>query len=141
MPRSRARSILYRLIAAGQLAHQTLLAPALARGLEPGDDALLYLLANADPMNEARFADELGIDPRALAPHLARLIDRDLVERRVRGPGMSPIVSLTDRGQRLEAFLSGRWKALESSLLDGMTKSRRKTLSKQLRRVLERLEG
>lgn len=141
MPRSRDRTILYRLIAAGQLAHQTLLAPALARGLEPGDDALLYLLAISKPMTEAQFADELGVDPRALAPHLARLIDRALVERRATGPAMLPTIALTDRGQRLEAFLAKRWTGLEVALLDGMTKPRRKQLNKQLRRILAKLES
>src|SRR5690349_18836844 len=105
MPRSRDRSILYRLIAAGQLAHQTLLAPAIARGLERGDDTLLYLLATSDPMTETQFADTLGVDPRALAPHVARLIDRGLIERRATGPEMMPTITLTERGRKLEAFL------------------------------------
>lgn len=141
MPRSRDRTILYRLIAAGQLAHQTLLAPALARGLEPGDDTLLYLLATDGPVTEAQFADELGVDPRALAPHLARLIDRALVERRATVPAMLPTIALTERGQRLEAFLAKRWKALEFGLLDGLKKSQRKQLSKQLKGILEKLGG
>lgn len=141
MPRSRDRTILYRLIAAGQLAHQALLAPARARGLEAGDDTLLYLLATNKPMTEAQFAAELGIDPRALAPHLTRLIDRGLIERRASGPAMLPTITLTTPGQRLEATLAEHWKDLEAALLDGVKKGQRRQLSKQLRRVLEKLNG
>jgi hypothetical protein len=45
MSKPSASSTLYRLIEAGQLAHQALLVPLVERGLEAGDDAVLFILA------------------------------------------------------------------------------------------------
>lgn len=47
MSRPSSRSTLYQLIKAGQLAHRALLLPLSERGLEPGDDAILFELGCA----------------------------------------------------------------------------------------------
>ena len=44
MSRPSATSTLYRLIEAGQLAHKALLVPLVERGLQAGDDAVLFVL-------------------------------------------------------------------------------------------------
>ncbi len=70
MSEPEARSTLYRLIEAGQLAHKALLVPLLDRGLEPGDDAVIFVL-HAGPADEADgSADALGLPREALDPRL-----------------------------------------------------------------------
>ncbi len=58
MAKPSSRSTLYRLIEAGQLAHQALLQPLVERGREPGDDAILFAL-NRTGMTDAALAEEL----------------------------------------------------------------------------------
>lgn len=139
MAKPRNRSTLYRLIEAGQLAHRALLSPLLDRGLQPGDDALLLVLADRKGMTEAELAAETGVAAELLAPHLQRLIDRDLVERRAVGSDLLNGLALTRRGARLEHLLASHWKALDKLLTGDLKKGQRKALNKHLSRLSDLL--
>jgi DNA-binding MarR family transcriptional regulator len=90
-------STLYRLIEAGQLAHKALMVPLIERGLEPGDDALLFVLADRRGATEAVLAEQTGVDITSLNIRIERLIDRGLLVRQAVGPDLAAGVALTDR--------------------------------------------
>lgn len=136
MSKPSASSTLYQLIEAGQLAHQALLVPLLERGLEPGDDALLFVLAARQGATEAELAAELGLTPDGLAGRLARLVERDLVVRRAIGPELAPGFSLTERGDRIRVLLADNWTELENALLGELKKKKRKALARTLARFV-----
>jgi DNA-binding MarR family transcriptional regulator len=138
-PKSRARSPLYRMIAVGQKMHRALLAPALARGLEPGDDALLYLLATQTNPTAVELAAETGLSPEALRKRLGALIERDLVVLSASGPKTMPQMRLTARGARLEAWLAEHWLGVEETLFEDLKPRERKSFNKQLKQLLEKL--
>jgi DNA-binding MarR family transcriptional regulator len=134
MGKSRASSVLYRLIEAGQLTRKALLLPLLERALEPGDDAVLFALAEQPGVAEADLANALGIDLAALNDRLTRLSTRDLVGREKAGA-----VNLTDRGRRICDGLAAHWSGLEEALLEGLGKKERKAFRKLLERFVGRL--
>jgi len=129
-------SALYRLIEAGQLAHQALLVPLLSRGLEAGDDAVLFVLGRAGGLSDAQLAEQVGLPEEALATRLERLIDRDLVTRRAVGAELLPGLVLTERGERIRAVLAGNWQELEAALFDELPVKRRRRLNKVLKRFV-----
>jgi len=131
-------SSLYQLIAAGQLAHKALLVPLKERGLEPGDDAILFELGRSGTTEED-LAAELGLPSDMLAPRLARLIERDLVDRRAVGPELIPGVALTERGIRIRNSLADHWAQLEEALLGELKPKHRKRFGKILRRFTDLL--
>ena len=131
-------STLYRLIEAGQLAHKALLTPLLERGLEPGDDAVLFILGRAATL-ESDLARELGVEEQALAPRLRRLMERELVGQQAVGPELAVGVSLTDRGLRIRNNLADHWQQLEEALMDELKPKQRKKLANTLKRFVELL--
>ncbi len=139
MAKSEARSILYRLIEAGQLTHKALLVPLVDRGLEPGDDAVLFMLHERQGATEAALAEELDISDHALGGRLERLIERDLVARQAIGPELPGQLALTERGERVREILAAHWKELEGALLGELGKTQRRTLGKMLRRFTKLL--
>ncbi len=139
MTKPEARSTLYRLIEAGQLAHKALLVPLLDRGLEPGDDAVIFVLHAELGATEERLAEELGIDAAALQPRLERLIERDVVARQAIGPDLAPGLALTERGARIREVLAANWEQLEEALFADLTDKKRKGLGKALKRFVELL--
>lgn len=139
MSKTKARSTLYRLIEAGQLIHKALLTPLLERGLEPGDDAVLFVLHDRLGATEEELAADIGISFEALEPRLNRLIERDLVSRQATGPALAPGLALTDRGERIREVLAGAWNELEEALLGELPEKDRKRLKKQLGRFVELL--
>lgn len=139
MSKAKARSTLYRLIEAGQLTHKALLVPLLERGLEPGDDAVLFMLHDRLGASEEELASEIGISFEALMPRLQRLIDRDLISRRAIGPELVPGLALTERGDRIREVLAAAWSELEEALLGELPHKQRKRLRKQLGRFVELL--
>jgi len=139
MSKPSSSSVLYRLIAAGQLAHKALLVPLVERGLEPGDDAILFELGRSGTTEEA-LGQELGIGPEALSARLARLIERELIERRAVGPELLPGVALTERGLRIRNSLADHWAQLEEALLGELKPKHRKKLGQILRRFTELLQ-
>ncbi len=106
MSKTKARSILYRLIESGQLIHKALLVPLLERGLEPGDDAVLFMLHDTLGASEEALAEEIGIPFEALMPRLERLMERDLISRQAIGADLSPGLALTERGERIREVLA-----------------------------------
>ena len=139
MTKPEARSTLYKLIEAGQLAHKALLVPLLDRGLEPGDDAVIFVLHAELGASEERLATELGIGIDQLQPRLTRLIERDVIVRQAIGPDLAPGIALTDRGARIREVLAANWEQLEEALFADLTEKKRKGLSKALKRFVELL--
>lgn len=134
-----ARSVLYRLIEAGQLTRKALLVPLLERGLQPGDDAVLFLLHDQLGAREADLAEALGLDAEALEERIGRLAERDLVARRAIGPELERGLALTERGEKLHELLTENWKELEEALLGELSKKQRKSLRRTLGRFIDLL--
>ena len=138
MSRPSSRSTLYRLIEAGQLAHKALLLPLMERGLEPGDDAVLFELGRAGT-TEAELAAELGLSEVTLTTRLSRLLDRELVARQAVGPELAPGIALTERGVRIRNGLVDHWTQLEEALMGELKPRQRKKLGDRLKRFVELL--
>ena len=141
MSKPKARSTLYRLIEAGQLAHKALLVPLLERGLEPGDDAVLFVLhdklgATEDGTRRANWASS----PKCCDRALERLIERDLVARQADRPGTGARPGphrarrAHPRGARRDTGRSWRMRCWANC-----TDKKRKGLRKTLRRFVELL--
>lgn len=139
MTKPEARSTLYRLIEAGQLAHKALLVPLLDRGLEAGDDAVIFALHAELGASEAALAEQLGLEPEALQPRLERLIERDIVARQAIGPDLTDGLALTERGARIREVLAANWEQLEEALFADLDSKKRKVLTKALKRFVELL--
>ena len=134
-----ARSILYRLIEAGELARKVLLVPLVERGLEPGDEAVLFLLQGDRAASEADVIAALGLEPGILEPRLVRLRSHNLIDRRAIGPDLTPGLALTDRGERIRELLAGHWSMLEEALLADVNRKDRKVVRRALARMVELL--
>ena len=124
------------MIEAGQRAHRALVAPLRERGLEPGDDAVLFLLGETNGLTPELLTQGVGVDPGALDARIERLIARDLVCRREVGPEAAPGLALTPRGERVRIALEQAWAALDSMLLGGLDAKERRRLNRALKRVL-----
>jgi DNA-binding MarR family transcriptional regulator len=138
MSRPSSRSSLYRLIEAGQLAHQALLVPLRERGLEPGDDAVLFELGRSGT-TEAALAEQLGLSQDALDARIERLIGRELVRRQAVGPELAAGVALTERGVRIRNTLADHWTQLEEALLGELKPKHQKRFADTLKRFVELL--
>ncbi|SMQ71075.1 DNA-binding transcriptional regulator, MarR family [Devosia lucknowensis] len=138
MSRPSSRSALYRLIEAGQLAHKALLVPVLEKGLEPGDDAILFVLGRAGT-TERDLADELGMTPDLLSGRLERLASRDFITRQAVGPELEPGIALTERGVRIRNSLADHWSQLEEALLGELKSKQRKKFAEALGRFVDLL--
>jgi DNA-binding MarR family transcriptional regulator len=139
MGKPKVRSILYRLIEAGQLTRKALLVPLVERGLEPGDDAVLFLLRDKLGATEADLATALQTHQGPLDQRLSRLHERGLIERRAVGPQLAPGLALTAAGEQLREVLSDNWSALEEALIGELPKKRRKGLRRTLGRFVDLL--
>src|SRR5690606_18555913 len=126
---------IYRLIEAGQLAHKALLLPLVEIGLEPGDDAVLFVLARAGT-TERQLGDELGLPSASLADRLDRLTERGLIIRQAVGPELLPGVALTERGARIRNALADHWAQLEEALMGELKPKHRKKLGSTLKRFV-----
>jgi len=138
MSKPSSRSTLYRLIQAGQLAHRALLLPLSERGLEPGDDAILFELGRSG-RTEIELAGELGLSETSLADRLARLNDRGLITRQAVGPELAAGVALSERGVRIRNGLADHWTQLEEALMGELKPKQRKKLGDHLKRFVELL--
>jgi DNA-binding MarR family transcriptional regulator len=138
MSRPSSRSALYRLIEAGQLAHKALLVPVVEKGLEPGDDAILFELGRSGT-TEAALAAELGLSPEHLAVRLERLAARDFIARQAVGPELEPGIALTERGVRIRNALAEHWAVLEEALMGELKPKHRKKFSQALGRFVDLL--
>lgn len=131
MARPGSSSLLYRLIEAGQLTRRALAQPLIERGLEPGDDALLFLLERASGATENDVADALGMSEQALAQRVARLIGQNLLYRRTE-PGGVPRLALTPPGEHFVRILTTHWRAIEDTMLAEVSTKRRRKLKRLL---------
>jgi len=138
MSKDPARSVLYQLIAAGQLTHAALLAPLRDRGLEAGDDALL--LSIGDGISERELLVRTGFDRAALDARIERLISRDILASTDTGPSREPGVVLTPRGERVREVIEGYWQELENALLGELDRRARRRLGQVLERFVHLLE-
>ncbi|GLQ52776.1 hypothetical protein [Devosia nitrariae] len=136
MSRPSSRSTIYRLIEAGQLARKALLVPVLERGLEPGDDAVLFVLARSGT-SETDLAAELGQADGQLQTRISRLLERDLIRRQAVGPELTPGLALTERGVRIRNALAEHWSELEEALLGDLKKKKREALGDTLQRFID----
>ncbi len=138
MSKPSSRSTLYRLIEAGQLAHKALLVPLIEKGLEPGDDAVLFVLGRSGT-TEAALAEELGLPVDHLATRLERLAERDLITRQAVGPELEPGIALTERGLRIRNNLADHWTQLEEALLGELKSKHHKRFAEVLGRFVDLL--
>lgn len=137
MGKPRLRSVLYRLIEAGQLARHALLVPLEARGLEPGDDAVLLLLRDRQAVTGTDIGVALETSEAGLEPRLRRLVARGLVETR----GESSRYAISADGECLRRELEKNWDRLEDALLGDLKPKKRKGLRKVLQRFVDLLEA
>jgi DNA-binding MarR family transcriptional regulator len=138
MSRPSSRSALYRLIEAGQLAHQALLVPVVEKGLDPGDDAILFVLGRSGT-TEVELGGELGLSPDMLASRLDRLASRDFITRQAVGPELQPGLALTERGVRTRNALAEHWAQLEEALMGDLKPKHRKRFGEALGRFVDLL--
>lgn len=138
MSKPSSRSTLYRLIQAGQLAHRALLLPLSERGLEPGDDAILFELGRSG-RTETELAAELGLSEAGLTDRLARLTERGLITRQAVGPELAAGVALSERGVRIRDGLADHWAQLEEALMGELKTKQRKKLGDRLKRFVDLL--
>ena len=120
------------------MAHQALLVPLRERGLEPGDDAVLFELARSGT-TETALAEQLGLSDDALNARLTRLIGRELVGRQAVGPELAPGLALTERGVRIRNALADHWTQLEEALMGELKLKHRKKFAGTLKRFVELL--
>lgn len=139
MSKNPSASTLYRLIEAGHLARQALLAPLAARGLEAGDDAVLLGLADTGGATIDALADFTGLDAETLAPILSRLEDRGLLLRLAVGPEMEPGARLSQQGHITRQSIEEHWRHLETVLAEDLGGKRQKHLRKGLKRIIQLL--
>jgi DNA-binding MarR family transcriptional regulator len=140
MGKPKVRSVLYRLIEAGQLTRKALLVPLVERGLEPGDDAILFLLHEQMGAREPELAEALGLDAASFEMRVARLRERGLIEARAVGPDLASGLALTERGERICEILIANWSGLEEALLGELPRKEQKALRKTLGRFVELLK-
>lgn len=138
MSKPSSSSTLYRLIEAGQLAHQALMVPLRDRGLEPGDDAVLFVLGRSG-LTEAELSAQVGLGGEAFEQRVARLIEREVLVRQAVGPDLVPGIALSPRGERIRALLIAHWEQLEEALMGELDKKHRKRLGKMLKRFVDLL--
>lgn len=141
MPKPKRASVLYRLIEAGQRAHLAVGLPLLELGLEPGDDALLFLLADRGGITEADLSTAFGRDPAALAPRIYRLAAQELILRRAIGPELELGIALTDAGAAVHAALVHNWTEVQDLLLADFTPRQRKAFRRALKGVTKQLRN
>ncbi len=127
-----SRSSLYRLIEAAQLAQKALLAPLVERGLEAGDDAVLFVLDQQSATTE-QLSTALGLSGTALDERISRLIERDLVERQTVDQQQFADLALTPRGSRICAGLAENWAVIEDALVGSLNKKQQKQFATTLK--------
>lgn len=136
MARPPSASTLLRLIEAGQLARRALLAPLAARGLEPGDDAILLALSEPAGATLSELSEATGLDSARLDAMLRRIEDRELLLRLAVGPEMLPGARLSRQGHAVREALEVYWQALEEEIAQAMGRKPRKHLRKGLKSLI-----
>lgn len=141
MAKSIVPPALYRLIEAGHLARQAVLAPLAGRGLSPGDDAILLALESPEGEPEAEIMELTGLDATALAARLDPLAERGILERVAIGPEAASGVRLTGKGRQIHDVLKRHWQTLNAELIESLPGKRRRHLKRTLEDVIAGLGG
>lgn len=139
MPKPAEKTTLYRLIEAGHLARQQMLVPLSNRGLEPGDDAILFGIDKTEGVTEKQLQDLTGLNKIALEMRLLRLSDDGVIERVAVGSSLRPGARLTKRGAETAAILNANWQELEDALTGELGHKDHKALRKILKRFVSLL--
>lgn len=134
MPKPAAKTTLYRLIEAGHLARQKMLVPLYERGLEAGDDALLFGLSAKKGASEEDLQQLTGLDTLALEMRLIRLEQAEIIERRPNN------IRLTDKGREIADILDANWQQLDEALVSELDHKGHKGLRKILKRFVQLLD-
>lgn len=139
MSKPAAKTTLYKLIEAGHLARQKLLVPLTARGLEVGDDAILFAIDKASGVSEKQLAAVTGLNEIALEMRLVRLSDDGIITRLAVGSTLTPGARLTERGLEIANILKENWRELETALTGELQHKDKKALRKILKRFVNLL--
>lgn len=140
MPKPAEKTTLYRLIEAGHLARQKMLVPLTSRGLETGDDAMLFGIDETSGATERQLQDLTGLNDIALEMRLVRLSDDGFITRAAVGPNLRPGAKLTERGIEIANILNANWQELEQALTGELDHKDRKSLRKILKRFVTLLD-
>ncbi len=139
MPKLAEKTTIYRLIEAGHLARQQMLVPLNARGLEAGDDAILFSIDNKEGVSESHLQALTGLNDIALEMRLVRLSDDGIITRVTLGAKQKPGVRLTSVGQEITQILQANWRELENALVGELDHKQHKGLRKTLKRFVSLL--
>lgn len=134
MPKPAEKTTLYRLIEAGHLARQKMLVPLYERGLEPGDDALLFGLSGKKGATDEDLQHLTGLDVLPLEMRLVRLERDSVIERHANNN------RLTDKGREIADILDAHWQQLEEALVSELSHKDHKGLRKILKRFVKLLD-
>ena len=127
-----ARSTLYQLIEAGQMARTVLLRPLQEYGLHPGDDAIILALKNKKMVPDHILCDLMGLTPRSLQPRIDRLQALSFVQRVAHGAQFVPATQLTKPGRVVRKKLIAHWRELEDALMDDLSHKEKKKLRQSM---------
>lgn len=136
MSKDAAGSTLYRLIEAGQLARLALVEPLSARGLEPGDDAVLLGLEDPAGVDLETLEAYTGFANGVLEDKLRRLEDRGLLLRLAVGAELVPGARLSQQGYIARGAIEAHWRTSEDALADALGGKGRKGLRRALKKVI-----
>jgi DNA-binding MarR family transcriptional regulator len=105
-------------------------------GLRPALFAMLAVARENPGINQSALGRALGIQRTNLAPLIAELAARTLIERRpAAGDRRAVAVHLTDAGEALLDEAARRVRAHEARLLDGLSAAENETLRELLSRI------
>ena len=110
-------------------------------GLAPGQESLLMLLAEEEPVSQAHVARTLGIEPATVTKMVERMERNGLVERtRSADDRRIVLVSRTARARERHADLLTAWARLDQLTLQDLTADDSRRLSALLGTVLDNVD-
>lgn len=130
-------------IRAVAMRHRAMATTALARlGLSPGQEVVLFDLAEKGPRTQIQLAATAGCEPPTMTAAVRKLQGLGLVTRsRCRSDARAVVVDLTDKGRRLVPQLQQAWIELADATLAGVPEGTATTLRSALRHLADQLRG
>lgn len=111
-------------------------------GLAPGQESLLMLLAEEEPVSQAHVARTLGIEAATVTKMVERMERNGLVERtRSAHDRRIVLVSRTERARERHADLLAAWARLDRLTLEGLTADDSRRLSALLAMLLHNVDS
>jgi DNA-binding MarR family transcriptional regulator len=90
-------------------------------GLHPGQEAVLFLLADHGPQNQRQLADGAGCEPPTITLMVRKLAAAGVLSRRVAAHDARAVtVELTDAGRELIRRLREAWRELAEETVAGL---------------------